>query len=180
MTEPKPCGTDAAYQRHRWLGEPPCTECRTAHSSDERQRTRKHGVTERVYADCGTHGGWYRHLYADNDPCQPCREAHNTARRQWRLRDKRLRLRGPIPDVVGDYVETYGPLELRELVMLIQLRHDIDESSIRRAANRMMGNGRLIRGVDIVTGDDRASTLARCPAGRYVGYKVQPDGVWVA
>ncbi len=79
-------------------------------------------------------------------------------------------LRGTIPTVIADYIETYGPMELRELVMLIRLRHDIEESSIRRAANRMMSNGRLVRGVDIVTDDDRAATLNRCPTGQYAAY----------
>ncbi len=176
----QPCGTDAAYQRHRWRDETPCVECQTAHSTDERRRTHRHGTEERFSAGCGTHGGWYRHLYAGEEPCQTCRDAHNAARRRWRVRDRRQMLRGSIPTVIGDYVETYGPLELRELVMLIQLRHDIDESSIRRAANRMMSNGRLIRGVDIVTGDDRAGTLARCPSGQFAAYTVQPDTVWVA
>jgi hypothetical protein len=34
----KPCGTQAAYMKHRRRGEPPCRECLDAHSADERRR----------------------------------------------------------------------------------------------------------------------------------------------
>lgn len=37
----KPCGTRAAYQRHRRNGEKPCDACRQAESRAERERTRR-------------------------------------------------------------------------------------------------------------------------------------------
>ena len=49
----KPCGTDAAYQRHKLRGEEPCEPCRLAH----RQRTGYHGYTRQQIADFWI--GWF-------------------------------------------------------------------------------------------------------------------------
>lgn len=38
----RPCGTDAAYFRHRKHGEDPCLPCRAAHAEEERQRQARH------------------------------------------------------------------------------------------------------------------------------------------
>lgn len=42
-----PCGTDAAYQRHRSAGERPCEECRAAHAAvmAESNRNRARALT---------------------------------------------------------------------------------------------------------------------------------------
>ncbi len=177
--ELQPCGTVAARRRHIVNGEPICDPCRIAVNEYEALRQRP-TVRLRYPAQCGTHSGYCRHISLNESACRPCRVAHVIAVTESEQRILRRKRRGTIPTVIGDYVETHGPLELRELVMLIQLRHDIDESSIRRAANRMMSNGRLIRGVDIVTSDDRAGTLTRYPSDGRVSYSVQPDTVWVA
>ena len=50
-----------------------------------------------------------------------------------------------IAEVVTDYVETYRPLDVAELVMLIQLRHQIPTVSIRSQTYRMLRDGRLHR-----------------------------------
>jgi hypothetical protein len=38
LPERKPCGTPAAYRRHKYVGEPTCQECRTAYAEYERNR----------------------------------------------------------------------------------------------------------------------------------------------
>lgn len=178
--ELKPCGTNAAYRRHRYYNEPACRECLAAATVYEVARLRRLGIGPRKVAQCGTHSGYVKHIRNGEPACLPCRRAHVVANIESREKVRRRKRRGPIPDVVADYVETYGPMDLRELVMLVQLRHDIAESSIRRAANRMMTSGRLIRGVDIVIYDDRTTTLAQGPTQTTVDYTVQPDTVWVA
>ena len=176
----QPCGTYAAYRRHRYNKEPACTACTDAAAEYELARQRSIGIGPHDIAECGTHSGYCRHIRLREPTCEPCREAHVKANITYRqVAYLRLR-RGKIPDVIADYVETFGPIELRELVLLIQLRHDIEEGSIRRAANRMMSNGRLIRGVDIVTGDDRAAALGRVPSVLDVPYAAQAEAGWVA
>lgn len=40
--KPKPCGTAAAYRRHKWNGETPCEPCRLAYNAEKaRLRRRK-------------------------------------------------------------------------------------------------------------------------------------------
>lgn len=50
----KPCGTDAAYRRHRKNGETPCAECRAARANHEAKqrppRLRARGVLGRFWA----------------------------------------------------------------------------------------------------------------------------------
>lgn len=178
--ELQPCGTNAAYRRHRYYNEPACPECRTAATVYEIARLRKHGGGPRKIAQCGTHSGYVRHIRNREPTCLPCRKAHVSAVVESKRKVRRQKRRGNISAVIDDYAETYGPMQLRELVMLIQLRHDIKEESIRRAANRMMSTGRLIRGVDIVTSSDSVAALGRVPSGMRVAYTVLPEAGWVA
>ncbi len=172
LTELQPCGTNAAYRRHRYYGEQACRECLNATTVYEVARHRRLGIGPRYVAQCGTHSGYTKHIRNGETACLPCRKAHVVAVIESRDKMRRKKRRGTIPTVIEDYVETYGPMELRELVMLIQLRHDIPEESIRRSANRMMTSGRLIRGVDIVRGDTSEPTLGRVPSGMQVAYSV--------
>jgi hypothetical protein len=48
-TAVRPCGTEAAYRRHKRRGEIPCLDCCHAHST-ARSATRRRAV-ERAYAD---------------------------------------------------------------------------------------------------------------------------------
>ena len=56
-----------------------------------------------------------------------------------------------IAEVVADYVETHAPLDIPELVMLIRLRHDIPESSIKSQTYRMLRDGRIEAGSVVAT-----------------------------
>ena len=169
----QPCGTDAAYRRHRYNGEDPCAECHAARNREQREYNWSNGIhQERVVAECGTVSAWNRHQYRNEPTDALCRQAHAEDMKRWHYNTRLRARRGRIPDVIDDYVETYGPLELRELVLLIQERHEMAESSIRRAANRMMSDGRLRRGVDIVVSAGSAATLnglATVPGGTDFG-----------
>ncbi len=176
----QPCGTVAARSRHIVNGEDICDLCRVAVNEYEERRRRRAGQQAHAPSECGTHSGYCRHIYLNEPTCTPCKAAHVAAVTVSQRKVRHRKRRGTIPTVIADYVETHGPMQLRELVMLIRLRHDIEEGSIRRAANRMMSNGSLIRGVDIVTGGDRAAALGRVPSVLDVPYAAQAEAGWVA
>jgi len=74
MTRPlQPCGTIAAYARHRYHGETPCEDCRKAKAAYVRERT---GSKPRHAARCGTHSGFVTHHARGETPCAECRKAH--------------------------------------------------------------------------------------------------------
>ncbi len=181
MADLHPCGTRGAYLRHHRNREDPCDLCLAAMrpiwaATDQKRRRRR----PELEAPCGTESAYRRHLRREEPVDVACREAGSReVRDRWHERRRKAR-RGTIPAVIGDYVETYGPIELRELVLLIRLRHDIGEGSIRRAAIRMMSDGRLTRGVDIVSDNGRASSLPHYATDEYVDYPVQPEAGWVA
>ena len=70
----QPCGTTAAYQRHRKGGEEPCALCREASRLDGRKRREK-WLTPWKIPPCGTKTAYQRHLRKGEEPCEPCREA---------------------------------------------------------------------------------------------------------
>ena len=144
------CGTISGYTTHHVKGELRCQDCKDAVAAYERRRRRDRGISPPGVAECGTYSGFTSHNKRRETPCRSCMDAHNKYQRRYRAKVRLRERRGTIRNVVDDYVETYGPLDLRELVLLIQLRHDIGESSIRRATYRMLSDGRLVRGTDIV------------------------------
>ncbi len=50
-----------------------------------------------------------------------------------------------ISETIADYVETYRPLDMAELVMFIQLRHNIPATTIKSQTYRMLRDGRIDR-----------------------------------
>ena len=73
--ELKPCGTDAAYRRHRRHGEKPCDTCREAHNA----RKRKTDRGPRLPAPHGTAS-----KYNTGCRCEPCSAAQRARNRAWR------------------------------------------------------------------------------------------------
>ena len=71
--ELKPCGTVAAYERHRRVGEPACEACKEAKRAAQRERT---GGKPRRPAYCGTRSGYVRHQRHRETPCAECKGAH--------------------------------------------------------------------------------------------------------
>lgn len=80
----KPCGTRAAYERHRLNGTPPCDKCITARREYEAERRLQAGMKPREPIKCGTNGGYRRHRRKGEQSCGPCREAHAEAARNRR------------------------------------------------------------------------------------------------
>ena len=76
--EVKPCGTRAAYLRHRKAGEEPCGPCleamREANRRFSQSRTPRPRKV-RVLKPCGTAAAYMRHKKAGEESCGPCREA---------------------------------------------------------------------------------------------------------
>lgn len=62
-----PCGTSAAYHRHRRNGETPCDPCRKAHR-EKRARER-----DNVMQPCGTRAAARRHNRRGEPLCEKCR-----------------------------------------------------------------------------------------------------------
>ncbi|KUJ69902.1 hypothetical protein ACZ90_07930 [Streptomyces albus subsp. albus] len=80
-----PCGTDAAYDRHRRNGEQPCDPCRRAHNERNVQVRAEARHRRAASTECGTRGGYQKHRRQGETPCTPCRQANAAADR--RLRD---------------------------------------------------------------------------------------------
>lgn len=84
-----PCGTNAAYQRHKRHGETPCPACREAARIQSAKQAGRNPRIRRLFGPtgCGTRNGYRQHL-ANNEPaCDPCRWANTAA-------DRRLRATG--------------------------------------------------------------------------------------
>src|SRR5215213_6097896 len=88
-----PCGSDAAYARHRRRGEAPCRPCLDAHN--ERTRAvkeaarRERGAPLAPWANsqvmpCGTSAAFQRHRRHGETPCEPCRRAWSEAKAKTR------------------------------------------------------------------------------------------------
>ena len=70
-----PCGTRAAYERHKKLGEEACQPCVDAQYAARRARDGCVAVYAKVAA-CGTMTGYFRHRRTTKTPpCRPCLDA---------------------------------------------------------------------------------------------------------
>ena len=85
----KPCGTPAAYERHRSRGEKPCEACTKARTDYIAQlRGTPDHMRHKTIAECGTYSGTIRHYRNKEKPCEPCAEAAREYRRQIRSEQK--------------------------------------------------------------------------------------------
>lgn len=75
--ELQPCGTVAAYARHRRAGEEACEACRKARAAYTRSR---YVPSDRQLSPCGTTGAYQRHLRRGEETCQACRDAYDAKR----------------------------------------------------------------------------------------------------
>lgn len=79
----QPCGTEAAYQRHRRRGEQPCEPCAEARRAKKREW--EHTSTPREELQpCGTVAAYCRHQYRKEPIDSACQEAWRIYQRQWR------------------------------------------------------------------------------------------------
>ncbi|MFC8282902.1 WhiB family transcriptional regulator [Streptomyces cyaneofuscatus] len=79
-----PCGTDAAYDRHRRNGEQPCDPCRRAHNERNVQVRAETRHRRAASTECGTRGGYQKHRRNGETACAPCRQANADADRNLR------------------------------------------------------------------------------------------------
>lgn len=82
--ELKPCGTRAAYDRHRRNGETPCDDCRDAANEQRRQKEAAQQAKQKPPAKCGTMRGYRVHRRRGEDPCKACSAANAERVRQVR------------------------------------------------------------------------------------------------
>ena len=85
----QPCGTNAAYQRHKMAGETPCEPCLRAHAAYAHAYRRAKGLlSSRPAPVCGTRAGYDKHRRDNTTPCQACIEAN---RAYFRAKAKQYR-----------------------------------------------------------------------------------------
>ncbi len=139
----RPCGTEAAYARHRRRGEPTCATCKAGVTDARRQQRRAKGIRPRTTPQHGTYSGYIRlHAATGAEPCLPCLDAHATYLREWRARGRRRDRRGSWVEVALDYLETHGPIEMTQLIEAIQERHpEVVRDTIRQSVNRFVQDG---------------------------------------
>lgn len=77
----RPCGTVAAYRRHRNHGETPCEACRAAVAAYSRAR---YIPSTRQLAPHGTEAAYHRHYTYGQRPCLACVDAHAAYLRAYR------------------------------------------------------------------------------------------------
>lgn len=82
MTRLQPCGTVAAFARHRNHGEEPCEPCKAARLAYDQAR-RANPPGPRVLAPCGTYAAYQRHRSNAEDPCEPCKQANRDYKTEW-------------------------------------------------------------------------------------------------
>jgi hypothetical protein len=137
------CGTISGYTTHHVKGEPRCQDCKDAVAAYERRRRRDRGINPPGVAECGTYSGFTSHNKRREEPCRSCKDAHNEYQRRYRAKVRLRERRGTIIEVIADYAETYRPVSVSELVLLIRLRHDLKPSTIKRTVYKMLRDGHL-------------------------------------
>ena len=137
----RPCGTEAAYARHRLRGEPSCDECKAGVAVARNEQRRAKGIAPRLAPRHGTYSGYIR-LHSGAKACRPCLDAHAAYLREWRAKVRRRVRRGKWIDVAYDYLETHGPIEMAPLIEMIQERHpEAVRDTIRQSVNRFVQDG---------------------------------------
>lgn len=139
MATLRPCGTEAAYYRHRRRGETPCDECRRGRAEHLVAR----GVTRKVFK-AGEHGTNY--MYSAGCRCDDCRRARRDHQREYRRRVWRERNTPTIAETIGDILHlNMLPLTTRGIIDWCQEVHpEWKEDSIRQALHRMAADGRVV------------------------------------
>lgn len=95
--ELKPCGTSAAYIRHRRRGEKPCKACAKANakqSQEARAKLKKHLAENplnpsQLYPQCGTRNGAVKHRKLGEEKCDACKKAEREYNRESYHKNKK-------------------------------------------------------------------------------------------
>lgn len=86
--ELQPCGTPAAYTRHRRRGEPVDDACAEARKAEKRTQYANGSVPRGPLQPCGTNAAYERHRWHGEPIDEGCREAHRAWMRRYN-RDRR-------------------------------------------------------------------------------------------
>lgn len=146
----QPCGTNAAYQRHRMRGETPCDPCRAGHAKWVRERNWAAGQTPRPPRECGSMAGFAHHKLVEEPVCEPCRLA-----RVEYDRDRR-RAQG-VPEFKPAACGTYGGYR-RHLD-----RKETTCSDCRRAAREMVASRQVKKRLPVFERDNWMCWLCCTP-----------------
>lgn len=86
----RPCGTLAAYNRHRSHGETPCDACSEAARAWRRAYRKAKGQSRPTVQPCGTPAAYRRHRKRGEEACEPCKAAEAArAKARYRRRSPR-------------------------------------------------------------------------------------------
>ena len=121
------CGSWGGYRRHYKRKETPCRGCLDAIG----------------LKPCGTPGAYKRHLRHKEPTCQPCRDANAASKQRGTYAYVKSLTFNPASAIIVDYVETFSRATIIELAGLIQEQHPISLSTVQRAVQRMLRDGRL-------------------------------------
>lgn len=91
--ELRPCGTDAAWQRHKHRGEQPCEACCEAHRryvrtyfQDHYSPGAEHRFPQPAVLDHGSISAYQRHQRRGEVPCAECKAAAAKYKREYNAR----------------------------------------------------------------------------------------------
>lgn len=130
----KPCGTEAAYYRHRGRGEEPCPEDREAVAEANRKRRRAKGVRPFTPARHGTHS-----KYVAGCRCGACRGAHAAYQAKFRNGGtRRERWAWKLADQVKDWLMLDGGWLTADG---LALECDANPESVERVLRRLRNEG---------------------------------------
>lgn len=142
----KPCGTEAAYYRHRYRGETPCPEDVQAVAQESRRRAREKGVPPLRKAKHGTTS-----KYVAGCRCAFCRDAQTEYMRTWRagkpkVPTRRERKAWLMRMDILDRLEMEGWVSTAMLAM----EHGASLDSVERVLRRLRAEGLVVsRRVDL-------------------------------
>lgn len=144
----RPCGTQAAYYRHRRRGETPCAGCRQAATDYEADRRRRLGRPSRASwrpPACGTPAGYQYHRRLGEPTCRQCRDAWNHDQQQRRV--AKAQRPQSIPGCIADVLETAGiSMSWRSLsAWVVELHPEWAETTVKRTLERLVKEGRVER-----------------------------------
>ena len=140
-----PCGTYAAYERHRRAGETPCDACYEGlrRYSRERYAVRVGRPVRRWQrVQCGTNSGYIDHVTKRTEPCAKCRKAHRDYMRKYRRKDVPT-----LAESIIDVLVTQDRWLSSELIeaMVLDLHPEWKRQSVRRKVLELAANGVIER-----------------------------------
>lgn len=138
----QPCGTVAAYARHRYHGEEPCPEDYAAKAEQARRRRQARGAKPRRKPRHGTYS-----MYATYEcRCRACRDAARDYKADHRAGQlRRSRRPASIAELILDILETFDHAMTTDQIaaQVSRIRVQVKHQTATRVVWRMVSDGRL-------------------------------------